>query len=150
MRNLWAIALSYSKDSIKVHDEFFDLGADSLAMINLATLATKSRTRISIAEIYILSTLAGMAHLPKHKYSDLNGVDDPEIAFPLIPDSIRGKLRQQLSNDQDCVVDMLPCTTFQMTSLIQVKRNTREVMFGFLLRSRDLYIMKVCIMSVIY
>ena len=134
LRSLWASAIGCHEDSIQVHNDFFDLGADSLTAIKLATLAAKRGTPISFADIYSSPVLKYMAKLLQTG-DDLSNDPETPPPFSLIADSVREKTQQVAGDD---VVDMLPCTTFQITSIIQGQKRHKAYYAWFLVQVNGL------------
>lgn len=84
---MWASAIGCPADSIRAHDGFFNLGADSLTAIKLAMLAAKRGTPIPVASIYDSPALRDMAKLLPAKDNN------PNLSWNLMPISLRHGFR---------------------------------------------------------
>lgn len=140
LRDFWASTLGLVKESIKANDDFFDRGADSLAVIKLATLARTSGYRLAVAQIYSAPTLSAMAHCLESDSCNgqalLQSNDDPE-PFSLLPETTRKALQDPASKNviyNADVVDMFPCTSFQSAAVLQGLKKEKAFYAWFLIR----------------
>jgi len=130
LRDLWAVALGCCADSIRAQDNFFDLGADSLTAIKLATLATKRGTPISLPDIYASPVLKEMARLLRKSGPRVESGAAP-APFSLLGEELRDKAKEVAGEG---VVDMFPCTPVQTASLIQGQKRHKAHYAWFLVK----------------
>jgi amino acid adenylation domain-containing protein len=141
LRSLWASAIGSPEDSIQTHDDIFDLGADSLTVIKLATLARTNGYNLSVAQIHASPTLSKMAKLLRSESGQNGGSvhDDKEIPpFSLLAASVCKALGDDMIRvaASNGIVDMFPCTSFQTTAVIQGQRRHKAFYAWFLVRIR--------------
>ena len=114
LRFLWSRVLNTRK-AAGLNDNFFLLGADSLAAISLASMAREEGFRLSVAQIFqepILSDMA-VSLTPCAPSTDVSKIP----AFALLPIeqsmAIRKEAVAQCGISAESVDDIYPCTSLQ-------------------------------------
>ncbi|KAM0263970.1 hypothetical protein ACHAQJ_001005 [Trichoderma viride] len=135
LRDIWASAVPCSKELIQPQDDIFDLGADSPSIIKVAMLARKEGYILSVAEIYTSPVLSQMANLLSGSHpttAPVNGAQDIP-PFSLLSAATRETLGENASTGSD-IVDVLPCSYFQTTALMQGQKRHKAYYAWFLVR----------------
>ncbi|KAG6038307.1 putative NRPS-like protein biosynthetic cluster [Claviceps citrina] len=114
LQGIWARVLNMDASTIRLGDNFFRLGGDSMAAMMLTGEARKAGVSLSVEEIFRCPTLAQQARSQTSSGS-------PTETRPLAPFSMLGRkgenLRQDLASlcglDAAQVKDAYPCTPLQ-------------------------------------
>lgn len=152
LRSMWASVIGCPEQSIRAHDDIFDLGADSLTVLKLATLARTKGISMSVADVYASPTLLHMARLVPSSVADESSPVGDNLECPpkfsLLPDFIRKRLLEKGTESDNEVIDAYPCTTIQTTSLIQGQKRHKAHYAWFLLQIKgsadELHLRKAC------
>jgi amino acid adenylation domain-containing protein len=128
LRRAWSETLKIPLDVIRLEDNFFALGGDSLAAMRLITACRSQGLELSVTHTFNNPTLAEMAEVAK----DVAKQDRVEVApFSLISlpaEEARFEAAQACRTDSAAVEDVYPCTASQ------------ESLFTLSLRSDEAYI----------
>lgn len=115
LQRLWAQVLRLSPDRISVHDNFFQIGGDSIAAMRLVGLARNEGITLTVAEIFRFPTLHEQAEM--HPLETEFLCQDHTVApFSLFPGINRSAICEELARSfgiTDPVEDLYPCTPLQ-------------------------------------
>ncbi|KAJ5096476.1 hypothetical protein NUU61_005832 [Penicillium alfredii] len=114
LRDLWAIHLNVPGEHVLRHDDFSQLGGDSIAERKLSTAARVKGISLSASEIMDNQVLHVMATIMK---DTLDQPAEKPRPFCLIPNNhLQPTLREAAMGygiSQDLIEDIYPCTPFQ-------------------------------------
>ncbi|KAL4722245.1 NRPS [Fusarium chlamydosporum] len=115
LAGMWAEVLNIDVNSIGVEDHFFRLGGDSIAAMQLVTLARKSNINLTVTGVFQKVSLLDMAHsaLPLSR-----AVATTVQPFSLVPngvslDALRREIAESAHIDVEEIQDIYPCTAIQ-------------------------------------
>lgn len=128
LRQGWSQILKLDAESIRLDDNFFALGGDSLAAMKLVTVCREEGLDLSVINTFghpTLSAMAGVVHVSDSQ-------EQTEIpAFSMISQSVESaclEASQICGSDQAAVENIYPCTP------------TQESLFTFALKSTEVYV----------
>lgn len=120
LQRLWAQVLNVRINSIGIDDNFFQLGADSIAAMKLVGQARKNGiTRLTVADVFRLPTLQAQAQLQLQydTSEDVDHISGHTQPFSILDPSIdRNALCDELRMTFEIaphVEDVYPCTPLQ-------------------------------------
>jgi amino acid adenylation domain-containing protein len=133
LRAAWALTLKLEAANIRLNDNFFALGGDSLAAMRLSTVCREQGFDLSVISTFGNPTLAAMAavvvSLNDSKAAD--GKATERAAFSLIPQPVDRAIEeasQVCGTEPANIEDIYPCTP------------TQESLFTFSIKSTEAYI----------
>ncbi|KAK4459840.1 nonribosomal siderophore peptide synthase Sid2 [Cladorrhinum samala] len=132
LRDAWALILKLpSPDIIRINDNFFALGGDSLAAMKLVTLCRERGLNLSVTNTFANPTLSAMAKVISicEDVSQIDTVNRPP--FSLVSEPLESALieaSQICGTEKALIEDLYPCTP------------TQESLFTFSLKSSEPYI----------
>lgn len=120
--SLWAGVLKVQRERIRVDDDFFALGGDSIRAMKLASMARQKGLNLTVSSIFDNRVLSSMAK--DVEKAPCNGEDDEYHPGSLIGVDLKSFLPSLAKgcgslNTMD-VVDILPTTEFQQLFLTQM------------------------------
>ncbi|KAJ6135531.1 Peptide synthetase [Penicillium capsulatum] len=118
LQQLWAQVLLLHPGSIGVHDNFFQIGGDSIAAMRLVGLArTQGIATLTVAEIFRLPLLRDQAKAHSFVQSESSHLNEEAAPFSLLPSFIdRSAICKELAKSFEIVnpiQDLYPCTPLQ-------------------------------------
>ncbi|KAK4131434.1 synthetase-like protein [Trichocladium antarcticum] len=132
LRQAWALTLKVDADAIRLDDNFFALGGDSLAAMRLSSACREQGLDLSVINTFGHPTLAAMAAVVVDGGLRTTAAMPERPAFSLIPQPLVES--SILEASQICetapakIQDIYPCTP------------TQESLFTFSLKSTEVYI----------
>ncbi|KAK3900402.1 hypothetical protein C8A05DRAFT_35970 [Staphylotrichum tortipilum] len=131
LRQVWAATLTVDAAAIRLHDNFFALGGDSLAAMRLSTVCRDQGLDLSVLSTFGHPTLAAMAAVVVD-LSDSQAVpEEQRQPFSLITQPVKSAILQTsqiCGTDPSAIEDIYPCTP------------TQESLFTFSIKSTEAYI----------
>ncbi|TGO58604.1 hypothetical protein BCON_0053g00390 [Botryotinia convoluta] len=128
LRQAWGYILKLDAESIRIDDNFFALGGDSLAAMKLVTVCREEGLDLSVINTFGHPTLSAMAEV-MHVSSSEAETEIP--AFSMISQSAESaclEASQVCGSDQAAIENIYPCTP------------TQESLFTFALKSTEVYV----------
>nr|POF13537.1 nonribosomal peptide synthetase easa [Quercus suber] len=116
LREVWAQVLKITAEEIGKNDSFLQIGGDSIAAIQMVTVARKAGIALTIKDIFDDARLSKVsAQAVEVTEDDESHVVEP---FSLLPDgkaeAIKSQLRAQCAlSDTQSIEDAYPCTSVQ-------------------------------------
>ncbi|RGP71222.1 non-ribosomal peptide synthetase [Fusarium longipes] len=115
LANMWAHVLNIDANTIGVDDHFFRLGGDSIAAMQLVTLARKSNINLTVTGVFQKVSLLNMAHsaVPLSR-----AAITPVQPFSLLPsaasiDALQREVAASARINVREIQDIYPCTPIQ-------------------------------------
>ncbi|KAJ5593917.1 uncharacterized protein N7459_000125 [Penicillium hispanicum] len=128
LRRGWGEILKIDPEGIRLEDNFFALGADSLAAMKLVALCRTQDLDLSVTNTFTNPTLQAMAGVVQ-PYSHETQTETPAFSMISQPrDSACLEASRTYGFDQAAIEDMYPCTP------------TQESLFTFSLKSKKPYV----------
>lgn len=130
LREVWAQTLKLEADGIKLNDNFFALGGDSVAAMKLVSVCRSQGLDLSVTGMFGNPSLAGMAEVIT-PLNDETAVATETAAFSLISqseESACSEASQVYGFKKTAIEDIYPCTP------------TQESLFTFSLKSVKPYV----------
>lgn len=115
LRTLWAQVLKIQESEIGLHDSFFRLGGDSLSAMRLVSSAQDAGIKATVADIFRLPTLQGMATTIKYGESEIEELQ-PFKLLQIAPQAIEELVQEAATKcniDANKIEDIYPCTALQ-------------------------------------
>ena len=131
LRQAWGLILKLDPEAIRLHDNFFALGGDSLAAMRLVTACRDQGLDLSVISTFGHPTLSAMAAVVARLCDSPTAYQPERVAFSLISQPVESAI---LETSQACgtelgnVEDIYPCTP------------TQESLFTFSIKSTEAYI----------
>lgn len=128
LRQAWSQILKLDAESIRLDDNFFALGGDSLAAMKLVSVCREEGLDLSVINTFGHPTLSAMAEVV-HVYDSQVETEIP--AFSLISQPAESaclEASQVCGSDQASIENIYPCTP------------TQESLFTFALKSTEVYV----------
>ncbi|RAL62410.1 hypothetical protein DID88_004976 [Monilinia fructigena] len=128
LRQAWSQILKLDAESIRLDDNFFALGGDSLAAMKLVSVCREEGLDLSVINTFGHPTLSAMAEVV-HVYD--SKVETEILAFSLISQPAESaclEASQVCGTDQASIENIYPCTP------------TQESLFTFALKSTEVYV----------
>ncbi|EPE34341.1 Acetyl-CoA synthetase-like protein [Glarea lozoyensis ATCC 20868] len=119
LQTLWAEALGIPADQVGAHDNFFQIGGDSMVAMRVVAASHSKDLNLRVNDIFQHSCLSDLAVVLTDRLAhNFNGGQDGHAPFSLIKtDDIDDFLQQIASSVVGCaiqdIVDILPTTDFQ-------------------------------------
>ncbi|KAJ5288884.1 hypothetical protein N7478_001914 [Penicillium angulare] len=130
LRGIWAQTLKLDADGIKLNDNFFALGGDSVAAMKLVSVCRSQSLDLSVIDMFGNPSLSAMADVIK-PLGDDTGVQTETPAFAMISESAESacsEASQVYGFKKTAIEDIYPCTP------------TQESLFTFSLKSVKPYV----------
>lgn len=128
LRQAWGQALKVDAESIRLEDNFFVLGGDSLAAMRLVSVCREQNLEVTVANTFDHPTLAAMASVVRIHDSQTQAETSPFSMLSQTADSACHEANVIYGFDQAAIEDIYPCTP------------TQESLFTFSLKSIEPYI----------
>ena len=131
LRQAWGLILKLDPEAIRLHDNFFALGGDSLAVMRLVTACRDQNLDLSVISTFGHPTLSAMAAAVVSLGDSPTAHQPQRVAFSLISQPVESAIRetsQACGTESGNVEDIYPCTP------------TQESLFTFSIKSTDAYI----------
>ncbi|KAI9650511.1 Nonribosomal peptide synthetase 4 [Ciborinia camelliae] len=128
LRQAWSQILKLDAESIRLDDNFFALGGDSLAAMKLVTVCREEGLDLSVINTFGHPTLSAMTEVV-HTYISQAQTETP--AFSMISQPAEGacmEASEMCGSDLAAIEDIYPCTP------------TQESLFTFALKSTEMYV----------
>jgi len=128
LRQAWSQILKLEPDAIRLEDNFFALGGDSLAAMKLVSLCREGELELSVTSTFDNPTLSAMAGTVRICDSQAR-MDRP--AFCMIPQPVESasiEASQACGSEPTDIEDIYPCTA------------TQESLFTFSMKSTQAYV----------
>lgn len=139
LRQAWGQTLKVDAESIRLEDNFFVLGGDSLAAMRLVSVCREQNLEVTVANTFDHPTLGAMASVIRIHDSQNYAETSPFSMLAQTADSACHEATKIYGFDQAAIEDIYPCTP------------TQESLFTFSLKSIKPYIAQrvACIPSFI-
>ncbi|KAF2716895.1 acetyl-CoA synthetase-like protein [Polychaeton citri CBS 116435] len=138
LQTLWARVLSLDEGHIGLDDNFFQAGGDSIKAIRLVSFAREVNISLTMAQIFEVPTLAGMAATSAQ--SELGSVEEILPYSLLSPNSSLDNIKTQAAAlcgvDREHIEDIYPCTPLQIGLLSETLKHQGEYVACYVLRLR--------------
>ncbi len=131
LRQAWGLILKLDPGAIRLHDNFFALGGDSLAAMRLVTACRDQRLDLSVISTFAHPTLSAMAAVVARLCDSPTAQQPERAAFSLISQPVESAIRETseaCGTESGNVEDIYPCTP------------TQESLFTFSIKSTEAYI----------
>lgn len=128
LQHAWSQILKLDPESIRIDDNFFALGADSLAAMKLVAVCRGQGVDLSVIHMFANPTLCAMAGVARNFGSQERIQISPFSMIGQGVDSARLEAGQACGFDDTRVEDIYPCTP------------TQESLFTFSLKSAKAYV----------
>lgn len=128
LRQAWGQTLKADAESIRVEDNFFVLGGDSLAAMRLVSVCREHNLEVTVANTFDHPTLAAMASVIRIHDSHTRAETSPFSMLAQTADSACHEATEIYGFDKAAIEDIYPCTP------------TQESLFTFSLKSIEPYI----------
>jgi len=115
LRELWAEVLEIGVEGISLQSNFFALGGDSLAAVDLVSTAASKNVHITHAAVFTRPSLAALAAVASLRHEEVEVTSGPE-PFALVdgdPELLRRHAADQCNVSPDDIEDMYPATALQ-------------------------------------
>ena len=119
LQKLWSIVLEVEVQSIQVHDNFFDMGGDSVGAMMLAGLIRKEGYSLTVASVFKNPILGSMAeeviirdmteHADQDRYSKPSSIKQQA--------ALSDRAAKIIGTDAEFIEDVYPCTALQESLL---------------------------------
>lgn len=128
LRQAWGQILKLDAESIRLDDNFFALGGDSLAAMKLVTVCRDEGLELSVINTFNHPTLSAMAEVV-HIYNSQSETETPAFSMISQPaESACLEASQICGTNQAAIENIYPCTP------------TQESLFTFALKSTEVYV----------
>ncbi|GAM43876.1 hypothetical protein TCE0_060f19046 [Talaromyces pinophilus] len=128
LRQAWSQTLKVDAESIRLEDNFFVLGGDSLAAMRLVSVCRERNLEVTVANTFDHPTLAAMASIIRIHDSQTRVEIEPFSMLSNDADSACREATKIYRFDRAAIEDIYPCTP------------TQESLFTFSLKSVEPYI----------
>ncbi|KAH8757073.1 hypothetical protein BGZ57DRAFT_802778, partial [Hyaloscypha finlandica] len=139
LRKMWSTVLNLPVEEISADDNFFHIGADSIAAMKLAGYASKQGWELSVASIFHTPILDGMAKILVPGRRLLEEAPKP---FSLLCNANIGglfkELRSQLFDPECEIEDVMPSTDFQAWAVSYGSINAGFITYMNLIPAKEL------------
>lgn len=128
LRQAWGVALKLESENIRLEDNFFALGGDSLAAMRLVSICREQGLDLSVTSTFGNPTLSAMAEVVKLCDGQIRS---EVVAFSMITQAVESasiEASQACGVERDAVEDIYPSTP------------TQESLFTFSLKSVKAYV----------
>lgn len=110
---LWEGILDLTKDSVQLHDSFFELGGDSVSAIRVVAAARRSRLKLSVEDMFLHPRLGDMAHALQPIVEERTSIA-PELGHGSSHDrDLHAEAAAACSCSPEAVTEVYPATPFQ-------------------------------------
>ncbi|KZL82538.1 amino acid adenylation domain-containing protein [Colletotrichum incanum] len=117
LRKAWAKVLEVSEDTIRIDDDFFRLGGDSIGAIKVVAACRQLSLQINVANIFKNTVLRKMALVCKSTADNCVKATTQFAPFQLLDQSAISELREEASFQcnvkSEDIEDLYPCTHMQ-------------------------------------
>ena len=114
IRDLWSTVLGLSAEEIGRHDDFLQIGGDSISAIKLAAQARKQNLQLSVGDIFDNSQLVAMAAIAVELEDSAVDEYTPFSIVASDKDGLIDEARSQCRLSASAEIeDIYPCTAFQ-------------------------------------
>ncbi|OJJ95659.1 hypothetical protein ASPACDRAFT_64146 [Aspergillus aculeatus ATCC 16872] len=124
LQSLWSQLLTLPPQRIGIHDDFFQLGGDSILAMKLSSLVGKRDTVLNVADVFRYPTLREMsARLTEISHShpppvSSKPVDQDPMPFSLLPcnwpdEALEEEIATACQVSRDNIEDVYPCSAVQ-------------------------------------
>ncbi|CAG7555120.1 unnamed protein product [Fusarium equiseti] len=139
LTNMWAKVLNIDANSIGVEDHFFRLGGDSLAAMQLVTLARKSDINLTVTRIFQKVSLLDMAQSAQPlSRSAVTTVQPFSLLSKLASlNVVQREVAAATQLDVAAIEDMYPCTAIQEGLMALSTGNPGSYVAQFVFRIPD-------------
>lgn len=136
---MWANVLKIDVSSIGVDDHFFRLGGDSIAAMQLVTLARKSNINLTVTRIFQKVSLLDMAQSALPLSRAAVAIVQPFSLLPKVAtlDTMQHEVSATTQVDPAAIEDMYPCTAIQGGLIALSAENPGSYVAQFIFRLPD-------------
>lgn len=128
LRRAWGQILRLDTESIRIDDNFFALGGDSLAAMKLVTVCREDGLDLSVINTFSHPTLSAMAEIVRISDSQTHA-EIPAFSMIFQPaENACLEASQVCGSEQTAIENIYPCTP------------TQESLFTFALKSTEVYV----------
>nr|QIW91877.1 NRPS [Phialomyces arenicola] len=120
---LWAEALAIDPGDIGIHDNFFQIGGDSVAAMRLVALKSSRQLQLKVVDIFQHAQLSALAHILEGRTIEDKIEEDDPAPFDLWEDSNSrdsearaqqiARMAEQCGVPMENIEDIYPCTPLQ-------------------------------------
>jgi amino acid adenylation domain-containing protein len=139
LRKMWSTVLNLPVEEISADDNFFHIGADSIAAMKLAGYASKQGWELSVASIFHTPILDGMAKILVPERRLLEEAPKP---FSLLCnaniDALFKEIRSRLFDPECEIEDVMPSTDFQAWAVSYGSMNAGFITYMNLIPAKEL------------